>query len=80
LPTSRESLSETFVHIGNAGCSTLDGLAAQTVAALQAGAHFRPGAHHAQDLVKQVVVGRLRAALEHRLAMPAVTSLEARGF
>ncbi len=32
-----------------------DGLAAQTVAALQAGAHFRPGARQAQDLVKQVV-------------------------
>ena len=51
-----------------------DGLAAQTVAALQAGAHSGPVHAQAQDLVKQVVGGRLRAALEHRLAMPEVTS------
>ncbi len=58
----------------------IDSLAAQAAAALQAGAHFRPGAREAEDLAKHVVGGRLRAALEQRLAMPELRPLEAGGF
>jgi hypothetical protein len=55
-------------------------LAAQTAAALRAGAHFRAGAQDAEDLAKQVVGGRLRVALENHLAVPEVRPLEARGY
>jgi DNA-binding transcriptional MerR regulator len=58
----------------------IDSVAAQAAAALQAGAHFRPGVRAAGDLAKHVVGGRLRAALEEHLATPEVASLEAGGF
>ena len=58
----------------------IDDLAAQTAAALRAGAHFRAGAQDAEDLAKQVVGGRLRVALENHLALPEVRPPEARGY
>ena len=58
----------------------IDDLAAQTAAALKAGAHFRPGSGQAGDLAKQVVGGRLRAALEHHLATAELQPLEAGGL
>jgi DNA-binding transcriptional MerR regulator len=58
----------------------VDDLAAQTAAALRAGAPFRPGARRAEDLAKQVVAGRLRAALEEHLATPEARPMEAGGY
>ena len=58
----------------------IDGLAAQTAAALRAGGYSRPGIRQAEDLAKRVVAGRLRAALEDHLASPEVTPMEAGGY
>lgn len=58
----------------------IEDLAAQTAAAFRTGAQFRPEADQDEDLAKQVVGGKLQAALEQHLATPEVRPLEAGGF
>jgi DNA-binding transcriptional MerR regulator len=55
----------------------IDDVAAHTGAALRAGAHFRPEAGPAGDLVTRVVAGRLRAALADHLVATEVRPMEA---
>ncbi len=55
----------------------IDDLAAQTAAALRAGAQLEPGSGHAEDLAIRVVAGRLRAALSEHLATSEVRPMEA---
>jgi DNA-binding transcriptional MerR regulator len=55
----------------------IDDLAAQTTAALQTGSRFRGDVRRVEDLAKRVVTGRLRAALETRVAAPETPPMEA---
>ena len=56
------------------------GVAVQAAAAVRTGSQFRPGMGGSDDVVKRVVAGRLRAALEEHLAAPQAWARAAGGF